>query len=180
MNNDNNNNNNNVLPLSLVHDFVTRKYDYIRLCFYHLLTYHAYVKAYIEEYRLFLNRVETQEFIRNILATKRDIVTLPSIAKKAVLNKRDGGGRLYIIGHGATRKYRHIEQTCQRLYEYDRDFEDYVRYLERTIISLSQNLATFKNLYQLHLSVCLERDDVLQTMLMREKFENIVRKNTKI
>lgn len=171
-----------VLPLVPVNDYITRKYNYVRLCLYSLIAYHSYMESYLEEYKLYLKKVEREFPIIHTLKKKKEIFTLSVIAKNAkkyhIKNKRND--TIYIIGKEDTKKYRRLVQLCKQLYSYGKRVEEYIRYLERNIISITKNMTTFKDLYKLHISMCLEREKSDETLLMREKLEKIKMKHVAI
>lgn len=163
------------LPLAPVNDYINRKYNYTRLCLYNLITYHSYVQSYIEEYEMYLKKVEREFPIISTILEEKEIQTLPAIAQNAkVLIKNKKFGQIYIIGKEATRDYRKVVDLCKQMYRYDKQIKEYQRYVERCIISLSKSITDFKKSYEVHLSMVLERETFGETILTRENFGKIV------
>lgn len=171
----------NTLPISIIDEYITKKYNYIRLCLCNLLLYHAYIESYILEYKNRLKKIETElPIINTILKHRTNIVTLPSIAGKATFSVRDTrrkDGSLYIIGQEATRKYRVLLALCKRLYMYDRELSDYVKHIEERIISSSNSIERFRFLYKIYINMCLEREQSYETKELEKIFGNIKTKN---
>ena len=167
---------NEAIPLSLVNDYVNRKYNYLRLCLYNLILYHSFLESYYVEYKQYLKRVETEfQIIHTITKDEIKIIVLPSFIQKGEIKKKKDGV-LYIIGSETARKYRLCVALCKRLYTYAKEVKEYIEYIERTIISLSNNITNFKFFYKLLIVVCLEKEESHEMKRMEKSFQNIATK----
>lgn len=166
-----------VLPLSVVHEFMNKKYNHLRLCLYNLILYHSYIELYIVEYNEFLKRVETEFPIIHQITKLRKIIILPTIAENAVFSPRNvREPTLYIIGEEAALKYKLLVSLCHRLYSYAKDLKDYINNIEGNIASLSNNITNFKFFYKLCVNMCLDREDSYEAKRMEKKLQNITTK----
>ena len=154
----------NSLLLNKVTDYISERYDIVRMSIYHLILHQSYIERFLSEYRLFLefaDKISASYPLNLLTREKKQPVFFVNTHKRN--NRRlktparnIPNDTLYIFGSEKLfSKIITVKILYNRIFKFEKEIKSYLYYVEKSIQTLICNLNIFRSFYILHMQTVL-------------------------